>query len=179
MRGVTQLEYTPEIAREVFNRMCELSSPELRLAVLFELFPLAKINEVPNDATAFSIRGPAQNIMCLVSWDDKGDGDVVRREEETERGRQLARLMTDIIANAEKAPEESKMRAYGNYGKLKGTYPFILKINLTPCNTVGDEKLEMDRAQKVFGDNYPRLQQIKGKYDPDMVFSKWFTIVPA
>ena len=71
------------------------------------------------------------------------------------------------------------MRAYGNYGELKGTYPLILKVNLPPCNTVGDEKLEMDRAQKVFGDNYPRLQQIKGKYDPDMVFSKWFTIVPA
>lgn len=44
---------------------------------------------------------------------------------------------------------------------------------------VGDEKLEFDRARKVFGDNYPRLQQIKKRYDPEVLFSKWFTIVPS
>lgn len=116
MRGVTQLEYSPETARQVFKRMCELSSAELRISVLFELFPLGKINEVSNNAAAFNIRGEAQNVMCLVAWDDIGDGDVTRREEETERGRQIARRVTDIIADAEKAPEASKMRAYGNYG---------------------------------------------------------------
>lgn len=44
---------------------------------------------------------------------------------------------------------------------------------------VGDEKLESDRARKVFGDNYPRLQQIKKRYDPEVLFSKWFAIIPA
>lgn len=116
MRGVTQLEYSPEITRQVFKRMCELSSAALRISVLFELFPLGKINEVSNNATAFNIRGPAQNVMCIVAWDDVGDGDVQRTEEETEQGRRVARRVTDVIANAEKAPEASKMRAYGNYG---------------------------------------------------------------
>jgi FAD/FMN-containing dehydrogenase len=31
----------------------------------------------------------------------------------------------------------------------------------------------------LFGDNYPRLQALKKKYDPDMLFSKWFVITPA
>jgi len=33
-------------------------------------------------------------------------------------------------------------------------------------------------AAVLFGANYPRLQKIKAKYDPNMVFSKWFPIVP-
>lgn len=44
---------------------------------------------------------------------------------------------------------------------------------------VGDERLESDKSRKVFGENYTRLQLIKKKYDPSMVFSKWFAIVPA
>jgi FAD/FMN-containing dehydrogenase len=40
-------------------------------------------------------------------------------------------------------------------------------------------KVFNDRAPSVFGSNYPRLQQIKKKYDPEMLFSKWFVITPA
>ena len=31
----------------------------------------------------------------------------------------------------------------------------------------------------LFGDNYAKLQEIKKRYDPDNVFSKWFAITPA
>lgn len=33
-------------------------------------------------------------------------------------------------------------------------------------------------ASKYFAENYLRLQRIKGKYDPDNVFNKWFAITP-
>jgi FAD/FMN-containing dehydrogenase len=36
-----------------------------------------------------------------------------------------------------------------------------------------------DKAAALWGENYPRLQQIKKKYDPDMLFNKWFNITPA
>ncbi|OCH95989.1 FAD-binding domain-containing protein [Obba rivulosa] len=36
-----------------------------------------------------------------------------------------------------------------------------------------------DRAKLLFDTNYPRLQELKRKYDPDMVFNKWFAITPA
>lgn len=36
-----------------------------------------------------------------------------------------------------------------------------------------------DYARRAFGPNYPRLQEVKRKYDPDVVFNKWFCIRPA
>jgi FAD/FMN-containing dehydrogenase len=33
-------------------------------------------------------------------------------------------------------------------------------------------------AQKLFGENYARLQKLKKEYDPDAVFFKWNPITP-
>lgn len=37
----------------------------------------------------------------------------------------------------------------------------------------------VSKAAALFGENYPRLQEIKKKYDPDAIFNKWFVITPA
>lgn len=34
-------------------------------------------------------------------------------------------------------------------------------------------------ASILFGPNYPKLQKIKGKYDPENMFNKWFPITPV
>lgn len=36
-----------------------------------------------------------------------------------------------------------------------------------------------NRAKELFRDHYSRMQEIKRKYDPDMMFNKWFVINPA
>ena len=36
-----------------------------------------------------------------------------------------------------------------------------------------------NRTQALFKGNYQRLQAIKRKYDPNVVFNKWFVIDPA
>lgn len=111
MRGVTQREYSPEVVKRVFDCMCEVSSKDFRVTAIFELFPLDKINSVSNDAMAFNIRGSASNILCISAWDENTPENAVR-------GKGAAYAVTDIISDAEKKPEESKMRAYGNYGLL-------------------------------------------------------------
>jgi FAD/FMN-containing dehydrogenase len=42
----------------------------------------------------------------------------------------------------------------------------------------GDGGPVSDKASILFGPNYPRLQQLKKLYDPEMLFSKWFLIRP-
>ena len=36
-----------------------------------------------------------------------------------------------------------------------------------------------EKSKLVFGENYPRLQAIKKRYDPTNVFNKWFSVTPA
>lgn len=45
--------------------------------------------------------------------------------------------------------------------------------------TEGDQVVGNAKVKKLFGSNYPRLQKIKAKYDPGLVFGKWFPIQPA
>ncbi|KAG8810107.1 hypothetical protein FRC17_003087, partial [Serendipita sp. 399] len=42
----------------------------------------------------------------------------------------------------------------------------------------GDPQSEAS-ARALYGPNYPRLQQLKKKYDPNMVFKSWYPILPA
>ena len=36
-----------------------------------------------------------------------------------------------------------------------------------------------EKIQMLFGKHYPKLQGIKKKYDPDMMFRRWYLITPA
>ena len=36
-----------------------------------------------------------------------------------------------------------------------------------------------EKSRDVFGDNYERLQELKGRYDPGNVFNKLFAITPG
>ncbi|KAL1701944.1 hypothetical protein EV121DRAFT_211059 [Schizophyllum commune] len=42
-----------------------------------------------------------------------------------------------------------------------------------------DRSLREAKAKAAFGEAYPKLQQIKKKYDPELVFNRWYPIIPA
>lgn len=151
-RAVTQTGVDPDVCSAAFNSLSELSTAESRLALIWELVPNNKINSVSNDATAFNCRGPHVNVLGVCQWDTNDS-------ESNKTGRDKVHAVTEMLANRDRDPDTSKSKAYGNY--------------------VGEEYVTPDRAKKLYGSNYPKLQQIKKIYDPDAVFAKWISIVPA
>lgn len=46
------------------------------------------------------------------------------------------------------------------------------------CRQYANYGLGDERVRDVFGANYERLSQLKAKYDPTLVFKKWYPITP-
>ncbi len=76
-----------------------------------------------------------------------------------------------------------KAAPYSNEGMIH-----FLDILGRTCDFCGFSKLTLhlesdpimpeEKVQRLFGDNYRRLQVIKAKYDPNLIFCKWFPIKP-
>lgn len=138
--------------------------------MLTDFVPLRKVLSVPSDATAFRSRGPQHNVVVKVAWKDITEDKAVL-------GRKITHELADIFTSVEDVPLEHENYGYGNlgsslvlpYGSIAGQHNFI----------ESDESWPADKTKRLFGANLPRLQQIKAKYDPDMVFHKWFPIQPA
>lgn len=93
-------------------------------------------------------------VLCAVLGIDESSDFAPRAWDE------LLNLKGVISGSSSKAAQESL--GYANYGD-----PFSTRN-------------ETDKyAKKLFGPNYTRLQEVKRKYDPDMIFDRWFAIRPA
>jgi hypothetical protein len=149
---------TVPILRALFENYVEYTQtvgPDSALSVcICELFPYAKINSIPDDACAFNNRGEWFNITILPSWNDRVDLDAYSREWVHKVVDQLA----EMEKQDEKVPEGEEV--VGTRGYFNGS--------------MGDEK-----AALVYGEKLPKLRALKRKYDPELVFKKWFPIVPA
>ncbi|KAF6762816.1 FAD binding domain-containing protein [Ephemerocybe angulata] len=127
-------------------------------SIIYEYFPLSKVNAVPIDATAFR-RELSPNILLTFAWDGE--------EEKTQEARATAQKLVDILIEGQKGLSKTEQSGYTNYD----TDAALLDVGYTAGNG--------DRAKLAFSSNYPKLQIIKKKYDPENVFNRWFPIIPA
>ncbi|KAF5326847.1 hypothetical protein D9619_005057 [Psilocybe cf. subviscida] len=135
-----------------------VGSGKINGAVLFEYYPLQKVNTVPREATAFR-REMVNNVVLILRWDQK----TVDR---TVEARSIGAELLDILQGGQSELTTSESLGYSNNDP-------------DATGVVDAGSVNIDKAQLVFGSNYPKLQRIKKRYDPDNVFNKWFPITPA
>ena len=123
---------------------------------------------VPADSASFANRGPFYNLTMAMRWKDPALDPIVRAWATTlaKSVREYEEAHSTLDLSASRGvrffPSEHDQAAltvraapqYSNYG-------------------LGDE-----RVRDVFGSHYDRLAEIKARYDPGMVFKKWFPITP-
>lgn len=148
-----------EAFEHLIKTTCPSPHPPLQATVLFEYFPLSKINSVPNGVTAF-LRHPTPGVLILVAWEQDSETDNDMSMAMVESARTLSNELCDIIGKTATQDGVTNIQKFGytNY--------------YAPA-------AERDIAKVAFGDNYPKLQSIKKRYDPENIFNRWFPITPA
>ncbi|TBU32018.1 FAD-binding domain-containing protein [Dichomitus squalens] len=148
------LEFPRELLPKVFARTMELSAPtQHKFTLLFEYFRLDKANSVPDDATALR-RHLTPNVLCLIRFQEDS-------EAAAKYCRDAAYELLGLVTG-----QSADNLGYGNYNPESG------EIAIAGSGSVS-------KAKEHFGANYKRLQEIKKKYDPKLLFRKWFVITPA
>lgn len=116
----------------------------------FELRSFGVTGAVPVSAMAYASRHNLVNVVVEAQY-DQPELDAVMREE-----------VKNMITKARNLTTEKR--------KLQGKREVLVNANFSS----GSEKVNA-----VFGENLPRLRELKRKYDPDMMFNKWYPIPPA
>ncbi|KAG8860926.1 hypothetical protein FRB96_003661 [Tulasnella sp. 330] len=118
--------------------------------ILYEFLDYTQMFKVPMDATACPWRTMDKIAMIgIMGFTDEAEAMKLSEE-----------LRTCISSSSTESTRESI--GYPNYSHALGA------DNETDAN-----------ARKAFGSNYTQLQQLKRKYDPEMVFNKWYCVRPA
>lgn len=148
---------------DIFSKIIQ-SYPRVEgSAVVFELIPYARVIQTPVDATAYANRGPYHNVVAIFSWfDQELDAKMANME------RTLLHKIRDYTKDVNVAGKG--VGIYANYAGITSS--------LTPF---GNSAINMPlghelNAKELFGDNLPRLQKLKRKYDPQNMFQKWHNL---
>jgi len=121
-------------------------------SLMYEFYSYDFVSKVPAEATAFSHRTTDKTALIGVyGFEDAWMAGALK-------------ACKDLQVCVSSSSTESAKRSIG----------YLNYASMDASENDTDEK-----ARKAFGSNYPRLQQLKRKYDPDMVFNKWFCIRPA
>ncbi|KAE9371446.1 FAD-binding domain-containing protein [Stipitochalara longipes BDJ] len=120
--------------------------------VAWEFMPYNKILEVPQTATAFANRGAYGNLLFGPGWTDP-ENDGACREWTRVMSKKARAELEKAKAKGTDAETQQSVGEYGNYDSLG------------------------EGGKVVFGVNFPRLVELKKRYDPENVFSKGPSLV--
>ncbi|APA13723.1 hypothetical protein sscle_11g084930 [Sclerotinia sclerotiorum 1980 UF-70] len=152
MKGAAcMLPLTYPFAAEIFSETEKFfnETPDAKhTLVVFEYVPFGKILQVGQQDTAFANRGAYGNLLLGAGWE---------QEETDQKCREWCRMM------AQKAKVELERR-------LKEGTDEITKDGVGAYSNYDGANHEGGRL--VYGVNYPRLAELKKKYDPENLFSK-------
>ncbi|KAH9931212.1 uncharacterized protein B0H18DRAFT_872258 [Fomitopsis serialis] len=153
-KGVAHRKPEYESVLKAFDRVAELAAGAgPHPVVIFEYFPLHKINAIDSEETPFR-RDPVPSVFVAALW-------VEDTRENLERGREMVYDLIGLVKSANPQLSAEQQAGYGNY------------------DDEAVSKGAVEKARLVFGKHYARLQEVKKKYDPDQVFHKWFPIIPT
>ena len=93
--------------------------------------------------------------------------------------RTIGREFASIIAAGQQKYLDQNEQGYGNYGTSNLVPAQPEQLIMQTLDQDINEKDGKDRARSLFLENYPRLQELKKKYDPENIFNKWFAIIPS
>ncbi|KAG8939380.1 hypothetical protein FRC03_006338 [Tulasnella sp. 419] len=131
-------------------------------AVMYELYCTSKVSQVPVDATAYACR--ISHLPVLIAAFYPSDGNYTDEHAKQVTRRLKAVIETELSGQSEgSVTKQAHICGYPNYADQFAT----------------ESSINEDYSRLTFGPNYGRLQQIKKKYDPTMLFNKWFSIRPA
>ncbi|TFK28966.1 FAD binding domain-containing protein [Coprinopsis marcescibilis] len=174
LKGTTQKVPNATSLSEILAKCEQLGQEgEFVPGILHEYFNLDKVNAVSDSATPFR-RGLDMNVLTVLSWDD----DV--SPEKTDKARAVAKEIGDIVARG----QDVQGTGYSNYetdaaGGSDGDR--VVEDSEAGSSVEGSEwPVDFDAKAKLgFSSNYPRLQQVKKQYDPELFFNRWYPISPA
>ncbi|KAL4801850.1 hypothetical protein BDV18DRAFT_148268 [Aspergillus unguis] len=146
---------SPSFAKTMLEEFTEKvqSDPDLGAsALLLEFYDMVKTVEVPRSATAFASRGTTQNGIITLRWTDETKDQEHRAWARGIQERWKTELQGSSVGNVD-AEGKTGVPQYINYAE--------------PGDSV---------VGNIYGENYPRLKELKSKYDPHNVFRKMHPI---
>ncbi|KAG8892132.1 hypothetical protein FRB99_002926, partial [Tulasnella sp. 403] len=112
-------------------------------AILYEFHSFDKMANVPVEATAFAQRHPHQRVLAVVFWPSSGSTFT-----ESDARTAALKLRTTISSSSSSAVQDAI--GFANHTDI------FSSMNDTD-----------EQARRLFGSNYPRLQEVKAKWDPE------------
>ena len=152
--------------RRSFECVVQRSVGDFRMIILQEYFPLQKINSVPNGNMAF-VRTGNRNVGIAAEWKKES-------HENTAYGRNSVHEVAKLLG-ATKGET-----GYGNWGKWgkRARMRVLTEASLIVPESETDKNTVIS-VRSLFGYNYAALQEIKRRYDPEVLFSNWFVVLPS